>query len=527
MPPTTIANVVQQTIDWTNLHGTFTTKNVTRFLPVASPSGNALERWRRVGSILQDVLKHAFDSGQPLRPDGSRWSLSNIGQPERLALSLAAHDVCEAVPAGWLTAPEAARLAGSQHSAMVVSGSMKIGRLNDQLSLRHLSLQTSGASNGQTLAGATATGTHGAALQIGALHDTIRAVHLVVAPDRALLLQPASQPFTPLTASDLTAWLGFPTELVTDDDAFNAARVHLGALGIVLNMIVEVAPLYYYDSVQTPLAQTDTRWNQVLHSLDPSVVPGHVTNPDHLDLVFNPFRPLPSDRPRLWLTSMRKRAFTGQPDVQTSSGAFSSPNPDLLGFIAHLADFFDSSVTTPVFRKRITDELTSRYGTAETRQKALHGVMFGPTSLPPGHGHSIEFALDAKRAEHAVDTVLLQLTKKLNEGEQFLGGIGVRFVKGSSALLAPNLAEKTCFIELPCVRTSETLGIFAACGKALDAAGIPFGCHWGQHNLNTKARLRAYWGNRGDRWKTARGRLLSSKAQTLFSSRILASSGLG
>ena len=41
--------------------------------------------------------------------------------------------------------------------------------------LRHdgLSLKTSGANNGQTLAGAISTGTHGAALDVGAMQDAV------------------------------------------------------------------------------------------------------------------------------------------------------------------------------------------------------------------------------------------------------------------------------------------------------------------------------------------------------------------
>ena len=49
------------------------------------------------------------------------------------------------------------------------------------------SLFTSGAANGQTIAGATSCGTHGSALGRGALHDHIVALHLIANGDRSLL----------------------------------------------------------------------------------------------------------------------------------------------------------------------------------------------------------------------------------------------------------------------------------------------------------------------------------------------------
>ncbi len=59
---------------------------------------------------------------------------------------------------------------------------MTINVVNRELSAKGLALQTSGASDGQTFAGAIATGTHGADMKVGALHDTVLAVHLVVSP---------------------------------------------------------------------------------------------------------------------------------------------------------------------------------------------------------------------------------------------------------------------------------------------------------------------------------------------------------
>ena len=514
-------HVNQQTIEWVNKHGTLSRPDVTRLLPVASATGG-LDRWRRVGEVFQAIVQYAFDNAEPLRPDGSRWSLSNIGVPNKLALSLAVHDVCEQLPDTWVSPAYQTQLEQDGMTPMLVSGSMKIERLNRTLSIQDLALQTSGASNGQTLAGACATGTHGAAIRIGAMHDTIRAVHLMVAPNRAVFLQPESEPLTSIAADDLTHWLGFPTELISSDALFHAALVHLGSLGLVLNMVLEAVPLYYLTRVSEPYANNDAAWKTAIQS----PISGTV-NSYHHEVVINPYAPLPSSSPRAWVITMDAARFTAQPDVDVSPNIPDTPNPDVLGIVSLLLEIIDLRVTNPTFRKNITTQLVDLYDDARTVRKSLPGVMFGPTGLPEGRGDSLEFALDAQHALTATEAILNSLQEQLRQGDQFPGAVAVRFVRSSDALLAPNLADTTCFIELPTVRTDELGSIFAACGQALDDAGIAFGCHWGQTHLNTPERVEAWWGERAQQWREARRQLLEdATARMVFASPILADTGL-
>jgi len=520
-------NVQTQTIDWMNEHGTFKRKSVERYLPIASTSRDLVDQWRRVGSVLQDILGFAFKNGTPLRADGSRWSLSNIAQPEKLALSLAAHDVAEEIPSGWRSAAYGASLAQAKLTPMLVSGSMKIQRLNRALALRNLAVQTSGASDGQTLAGACATGTHGAALRLGALHDTLRAVHLMVAPQQAVLVQPASGPLTAQSAADLSNWFGFPTTLVSDDVLFGAAQVHLGSLGLVLNAVVETRPLYYWTEVTT--GHADDAWRRVLAEASPASVAGHDKNPNYLQVILNPFKPLPVDSKKAWVTSMTDTLFTNQAGVETRPEAATAPNPDLMAILASLTDFDDIGFTDAALRKRLTQELIARYGDKKRTRRALPGVLFGPTALPRGRGASVEFVVEGSQAEPAASALLRALEAQRKAANQFSGAIGIRFVKGSSALLAPNARPLSCFLELPGVRTQEIAGIYAACGKALTAQGIPFGCHWGQHLVEIKKRLSTWWGDsRAQAWRNARAELLpDAKARAVFASPILKTAGLG
>jgi hypothetical protein len=515
------SDVQQQIIDWINKHGTHERSNVTRLLPVASPAGG-IARWRRVGYVLNAIVQYAFDNREPLRPDGSRWSLSNIAVPAELALSLAFHDVCEQLPASWVSMAYQTQLEQGDMTAMLVSGSMKISQLNRTLSMQALALQTAGASDGQTLAGACATGTHGAAIRVGAIHDTIRAVHLMVAPNRAVLLQPASQPLTADAAEALTDWLDMSTELISDDLLFQAARVHLGSLGLVLHMVLEAAPLYYLTRTSEPYAHQDVEWKTALQR--PSA--GQM-NADHFEVVLNPYPPLPSREPYAWVISMDKTRFDNQSDVEVRPSIPEAPNPDTIGIIAHLLDVLDTPLGNLTLRKRLTKQLIELYARERKVERALPGVMFGPTGTPDRRGDSLEFALGAQHALLATEVILDRLWQELRDGQQFPGVVGVRFVPRSEALLATNLAETTCYLELPTVRTHEIAGIFSACGQALDDAGVAFGCHWGQTHLNTPARVEMWWGERAQQWRTARRQLLADEtARTVFASPMLADTGL-
>jgi FAD/FMN-containing dehydrogenase len=98
-----------------------------------------------------------------------------------------------------------------------------------------LSFATTGAANGQTIIGASATGTHGSALDgPGALHDQIVAIHLLAGEGRQFWLERASdrviRPTLPLSIG---------AELVRDDTLFHAVVMGLGAFGIIHNVVVE------------------------------------------------------------------------------------------------------------------------------------------------------------------------------------------------------------------------------------------------------------------------------------------------
>lgn len=520
---------------WRDIHHANDPVQTTRY-EVVPRAGTVNARLADVGGAIQAAVQFAFDERQPLRVAGGRWSLSEIGRPSQILLDLGNYRTIGAAWPTWLTPDYKADVAARRVSPMLIAGSVGINAINTFLADRDLALQTSGASDGQSLAGAMATGTHGADLKVGAIHDTVTAIHLVVSPTESLLLQPASAPLTDAAAETLARWFGIPCKLTTNTTLFRAALVHLGSLGVVLNYIVETVPLYFLTRRTTPHQDRDLRWRAVLSSRRPRALDlGHPLDPDFLQFVLNPYTPSPTDDPRAWVMSMKKTRYSGQTDVVTEHRA-QSFNSDLADIMPSIVSIFEDDVelpNNPVLRFITSTQLRTIYKTVPTNALALPGVMFGPPNFlgidfDPARGSSGEYVFNATQARAGVTSILSTLEQEAARKNQYFGGIGVRFVPGSEALLAMNSKKSNCFVELQGIFTSELPAIHHAIGKNLRAAGIPYAGHWGQYPMNTPDVVESFWGSRATDWTLARETLLpTTQARDVFASPILARSGLG
>ena len=108
-------------------------------------------------------------------------------------------------------------------SALVeVQAGIRLRDFNAGLEERGVSLLNLGATAAQSVAGATATGTHGTGTQLGSISTQISALRLV----------------------DSTGSVHLVSEQDTDTDLFEAARVGLGAVGAISTMTFKAVPLF-------------------------------------------------------------------------------------------------------------------------------------------------------------------------------------------------------------------------------------------------------------------------------------------
>ena len=98
---------------------------------------------------------------------------------------------------------------------------------------RRKALRTSGASNGQTIAGALGTGVHGSAIGCRGHGKPSCRYPTCLTANRNMWIERAS---APVMNDGFAARLG--AELVRDDTLFEAALVSLGSLGIVHSVLI-------------------------------------------------------------------------------------------------------------------------------------------------------------------------------------------------------------------------------------------------------------------------------------------------
>jgi FAD/FMN-containing dehydrogenase len=170
-------------------------------------------------------------------------------------------------------------------------GGTTILDLNERFGEFGLALPTAGASDGQRIAGAVATGTHGSAIDFGAVDDALLAVHLIVAGDKALFVMPRTKPaMTSVAGHWLEAQMGIPTETVCDDDVFAAAQVSLGSLGVVHAVVLEAEKLYGLRRRVIPLEFADARLWRAIETLDTLPLhPDLPKRPFHFEVVLSPY----------------------------------------------------------------------------------------------------------------------------------------------------------------------------------------------------------------------------------------------
>ncbi len=160
------------------------------------------------------ALAQAAGSGRRVRPIGSGHSFTAIGRPEDVQLVLDRHTALVDVDGSGL---------------VTVQAGMPLHRLNAELAARGWSLTNLGDIDRQTIAGALSTGTHGTGARFGGLATQLRGLSLVL-PDGSRLRCSADE----------------------NADAFAAARIGLGALGVLDTVTLQAEPAFALRAEEGP-----------------------------------------------------------------------------------------------------------------------------------------------------------------------------------------------------------------------------------------------------------------------------------
>ncbi len=198
---------IVRSVDWSNWAGT----ESARLARVATPRSEA--------EVVEEVTR-AGARGLRVKAIGAGHSFTGVAVTDGVQLRLGALTGVTSIDA---TRGEATVRAGTP-----------LHVLNEELAAFGCALPNLGDIDRQSLAGATGTGTHGTGLRLTGLSAGIRALRLVLADGSVVECSPTHEP-----------------------ELFQAARLGLGALGIVTEITVGVVPAFLLHAVERPASLTE------------------------------------------------------------------------------------------------------------------------------------------------------------------------------------------------------------------------------------------------------------------------------
>ncbi|WP_310496249.1 FAD-binding protein [Sandarakinorhabdus sp.] len=472
----------------TNFHGTVKGPAAERWYAANDAGGPKIAGLRKSAQRLRGLIADAVSQGMRLRVQGSRWSFSEICDP-------AGGWILQTDQLNWLFRVGPANLdpgfAGRADELILAQCGASIAEINAEIEPHGQALRTSGASNGQTIAGAIGTGIHGSAVDVGALQSQVAGLHLLTA-SRSLWLE---HPSAPVMNADFAAKLG--AELVRDALLFDAALVSLGALGIVHAVLLRTTGRYRLRSWLLPLPFAAIE--RAINTLDFTGVPlprPHL-RPYFFQAVIDPARP---DTAHCTVRYKEPCPPDHVRDDALKSG-YEAGN-DLPGVIAKLLD------VAPAMRQTVVSLLIKSELRPFAEKLGLPGETYSYTASRPGSAGS---ALAVPLAYTSRAIGLARQAFAANTGAPVI--LACRFVQRSPGLLAFTRFDPCCVLDVDGLDNKATRAVMEAVRATFDADGLPYAQHWGKLHGLTAARVRASYGSNLDRWTAARHALMPDKGE--------------
>ena len=502
---------------WTNGHQNFThtfTKDASfkLFLPNA---GNSSSKYRATTSNFMWLINYAIEHKLQLRAMGNGWSFSEVAvcnggmvDTKALRLSFAFKDS--------FVAQEYLSSGKSSSDLFLAQCGMSILSIHEKLHAAGRSLKASGASNGQSIAGATATGTHGAAYKVGAVHDSIIGLHIVTGPDSHVWLERSSNP---VASDEMIQWLG--AKKISDDDMFNAAVVSFGNFGFIHGVLLETEPIFLLEEHKLGEAVYDDKFKAAMNETDlrhiAHLLPHPLDDPDkelyHFEVLVNPHdfeegNPSKGVFPKFIYKIPYTQHYTPKPE---DSKPFVYGD-NTLGLMQTILDTLGPTISAPLIPRLVNAMLPLAFQPGPPVLGTI-GEIFRNTRFR-GKAASAAFAINSKDCSRVLEIILA-----INNSKPFAGAIAFRFVKGTPALLGFTRFPKTSVVEMDGVESGLSRNFFKAVWDKLEAEGIPFTLHWGKINFFLTAdRIKNMYGETTvNKWKACRNALLTPEVRKVFS----------
>jgi FAD-linked oxidoreductase len=317
-----------------------------------------------------------------------------------------------------------------------VEAGISLNELSEALWAHGLAFENLGDIDVQSIAGATATGTHGTGSRLRNLSAALREIELVTADGS-----------TSRVSAD------------ADPDAWRAARIAVGALGVVTAVTLQAVPAFTLEGVDATAPLDD-----VLGRVDELA-----DGAEHFEFYVFPHSPLA-------LTRTNRRV--GGPPAPPSRARAWFDDVLLRNHVFGLA--VAAGKRAPRLIPQINRTLARASGTTR-RVDRSYRVFASPRLV---RFTEMEYALPRAHAAEAVRAVLA-VAERSDLAVPF--PIEVRFVAPDDALLSPAGGRDTCYIAVHMYRGMEWARYFRAVEQVMDGfEGRP---HWGKRHFQTAATL--------------------------------------
>jgi hypothetical protein len=514
--------------DWENRHQNFKVNltpdaSFNMRLPFAFTEHE--KNYKATTKNFQWLIQYAIDKGLRLRALGGGWSFSDVAVGDGLVDT---RELRTFFSIGDSFLNQAYLDKGNQSSNLILTQcGMSMLQLSRELERENgwmKSLKASGASNGQTVVGATATGTHGAAYDVGAVHDTIVGMHIITGPDKHVWVEKASNP---VASEKFITWLG--AEKISDDDIFNSAVVSFGSFGFVHSVLLETEPIFLLEKRHKGNIPYDDNLKGAINSLDFKKVeallpyPLGAPNPPlyHFEIVVNPHNLAENDPDKgVFFRLMYKLPYRENYTKEVENNTYQYGD-DLLGIVQTVLDGLGNTIQLLVVPKLVGALLPQAFA-ADALSQGTIGETFGNTKVR-GQAASAAIGIDSSHASLAIDEIV-----KLNKKIPFAGALALRFVKGTEATLGFTHFPNTCVLEMDGVDSKASRKFFQAFWERLEELDVPYTLHWGKINfiLNSERVRKMYGVQKVNKWIDSRETLLDEASRRVFTNDFLVRIGL-
>ena len=418
-------------------------------------------------SDLLNAVKEGISEGLHVRAVGSGHSFSNVCPTDGILLDPHRMKAILPVDASLLFDPSMAS------SLFCAESGITIKALNKALDKAQKALVNMGAYDGQTLAGAISTGTHGTGISLGPIASSVRSLVLVSENKTIYQIEPTKG------ITDPTKFAKARPDIVLkqDDDWFNSNVVAMGCMGLIYSYTLEVMDAYYLQESRI----LDT-WEGLTSRSGKDSLTAWLADPNvrHFEVDINPYAVAGVHSCVKIIRKEDKGPAKGSRGIANWVSGILASCPVADWLVVHFLNWF------PTLCPRIINSALKTLADNDYVDKSYVVMNIGAVDNVKAMALELSFdatgaATDPSKLVSKINNLLSTFHNAATNQKWYLAGpVALRFVAESDAYLAPQAGRTTCMAELDLlvgIKNGENLLKEVKSAVCLKGSGVRV--HWG------------------------------------------------